>query len=105
MKKTYPDQCLERSEKATEGPWVTNGGSAIIATDVCGQFGISSIRKKKPKRKQDFTFIAHARTDVPELARRLKKACDALKDAYNLQLHPSNLQDIADELESPLEDK
>lgn len=28
MKKTYADQCLERAEKATEGPWVTSGGRA-----------------------------------------------------------------------------
>lgn len=55
--KPYADTCLERASMATEGPW------KVITC----------------KSLEDADFICEARTDVPELARRLKKACEALR--------------------------
>ncbi len=73
--KTYADQCLERAEKATKGPW---------------KAGHSYHFEKNAE------FIAHSRTDVPELARRLKKACDLLGA---LKCGHYDTEWLADELE------
>ena len=88
MKKTYADECLERAEKATEGPWTATSdweawavASLNAHTDVVGTL---SRAYRIPSRKhlgcelRDADFIANARTDVPELARRLKRAIDLL---------------------------
>lgn len=95
--KTYADECLERAEKATEGPWKS---------------GVTYHHEQNAK------FIAHARTDVPELARRLKKACETIRElagclewlngwSKNLGTDPFviNLFKFADELEAMPEEK
>lgn len=110
-KPTYADECLARAEKATEGPWGVNNVSisadkgkrsiAIVTTPVdmtqpvdghgigvedYTLHGVASINAE---------FIAHSRTDIVELATRLKRACEAMRGIYGLNL-------LADELERPL---
>lgn len=46
-------------------------------------------------------FIAHARTDVEELAMRLKEACHALRQFKVASMYNGEL--LADKLEAPLE--
>lgn len=54
------DQIKVRAEKASEGPWVADGSLIGSPYDAVGlAFGI--------KRRNDLSFIAHARTDVPRL--------------------------------------
>lgn len=110
-KKSYADQCLERAEKATVGPWKStwredeNRNKKQIESTSSIVFGKSFILP------HDAEFISHARTDVPELARRLKKACEALaKIAYwksdaNVCCFPEDCYGLIDELEAPLENK
>ena len=80
---TYPDQCLERADKITKGNWKAH-----------------SIGIRGPSTIHDFEFIEHSQIDVPELARRFKKACDFLR-ATGL----ANPTFLAQELEAPLEQK
>jgi len=72
---SYPDQCLERAEKAK------------LRADDYGQV---------------------MKTDVTELARRLKRACDFLRD-YVSGACPDGIRTefttLADELEAPLGEK
>lgn len=108
--KSYADQCLDRAEKATEGPWEAqvslsiqtekemekkrNRVASVRGITVWGKYSAISC-------KDEAEFIAHARTDVPELARRLKKACEIIKE---LKFHDRNfIAKVIDELEAPLE--
>lgn len=90
MTKTYPDESLERAEKATEGPWEASCDTVSVPDQVICY-----------THNNDEEFIAHARTDVPELARRLKRACDFLRfvDGTTTAIN------MAKELEAPLEGK
>lgn len=89
MTKTYADMCLERASKATEGPWgtVTYDGLNVIAKNnglVC-----EVNRQFIPNAR----FIAHSRTDVVELATRLKRACEIIHDEFCSQrCHPYHLE-------------
>lgn len=101
MTKSYADECLERAKKATEGPWSTleegDEVHAISFVEACGDplhIALST------HTEYDADFISHARTDVPELARRLKRACETLR-GYDIHL----FNQILDELEAPLEKK
>lgn len=121
MSKSYPDVCLERAEKAAEGPW-----SFEVEADYEYILGKSF----RPKRMinptgsvidsdeyvldllpGDAEFITHARQDVPELARRLKEACRLLKSAQKLLdaetgVEQNFFNSKADELEAmPEEEK
>lgn len=108
-RRTFADTCLELTEKAIESPWAWEKE----------MFGWKALNAKGRKDKDgeqarviyarndglmgichsDAEFIAASRTLVPELARRLKKACEALRNpgAYSAEL--------ADELEAPLGDE
>lgn len=96
--KSYIDECLERAEKATLGPWVGDEFE-MVATK-------APVLIKGNKRlvwaddyhmnEWDAEFIKHARTDVPELCNRLKTAIEELK---NVRVHPY----IIEKLEAPLE--
>lgn len=73
--KTYADECLERAEGAAEGPWRVTPyeyGFRILEVNGCSDW-------LKLIYEGDAEFIAHARTDVPELSRRLKHACMVLR--------------------------
>lgn len=103
-KPTYADTCLERAEKATEGPWNLVRGKWVCCEIIpAGETSDSIAEYYLPKNGD---FIAHARTDVPELARRLKLACDALRlTGVTLRRHGEYDEatlncKIADELES-----
>lgn len=100
--KTYADECLERSEKATSGPWEQIGGGAV-STRITTPDEVITVRNTN-KPFEDGQFIASARTDVPELAKRLNRAITALKEAAFL-LDNDNLLMLADELDEPLEKK
>ncbi len=113
-KKTYADICLERAERATEGPWdVTSDlpswavASLKAQTDVVGTLNRAyriPFRKNLGCELNDAEFIAHARTDVPELARRLTEACRILRlTSHNKGF--SGLKDLADELEKDIENE
>jgi len=126
---TYSDQCLERASKTTPGPWKYDYGNWEVECDnlesdayrdaVCY---VASIRDGIYDRTNpvdptdDAEFIAHARTDVEELAKRLNKAIYALKviGADNNVSNPCSHQDgsveqyannVVAELEAPLEGK
>lgn len=60
MKKTFPEICLERAEKASPGPW-----EPMHCDYALGGFA-------------DDKFIARARDDVPELCRRLERAIQTI---------------------------
>lgn len=85
-KKSYADICLERAEKASPGPWDESLASEAWLAN--------SINNSK--------FCRHARTDVPELAKKLNKACRVLRDKYYTDLEREVL---AEELEADLEEK
>ncbi len=124
MNRTYIDECLERAEKAfTDPPKLTHKSvqdkcpeckhPSLFDGQCINNFCISYY-PSIPDRTQEKAyseFIAHARTDVPELARRLKKAIAALQGAVaiaavNLDtLSASRYRSLADELEAPLEEK
>jgi hypothetical protein len=106
-KKTYADECLERAEKATIGPWIYDLGNGEVETSehrvtICNRAGnlerkqdvehrygdeipLEVIKLLQADNNDDMEFIAHARTDVPELARRLNEAIRLLKQ---LNCHP-----------------
>ncbi len=116
---TYPDECIERAERATRGPWKLTEKKIDIAflnkpilTTFYGVDGpnafvsFQSIGEAKP----DAEFIAHSRTDVVELAMRLKRACVILKNLNHSVIwdDPEELDEfneLIDELEAPLEKK
>lgn len=115
MTKTYADTCLERASKATEGPWVwatlrqsgqwTYCPALITAADPIRDV-IEADSYTLSLLVTDAEFIAHSRTDVPELARRLNRACETLRAMHFKNLSPNSRFDVlADELEAPLEEK
>jgi len=80
---------------APTAPTITPGATRIIWSD---DYHIN---------EWDAEFCRHARTDVPELARRLKKACEKLREVhYELEHdpyyveHDSSHLKLAEELES-----
>jgi hypothetical protein len=92
---TYADECLERAGKATEGKWEPNNEKLFIE-------GYATLEEQK----NNIEFIAHARTDVPELARRLKLSIQIIRQVANENPELSvGLYILADELEAPLEGK
>ena len=87
---SYADKCLDIAKKATEGPWETYQGSGChykdgvriknylnYDNDIIG----ASIDYRQAGVNTEATaeFIAASREMVPELVRRLKRACDALR--------------------------
>jgi hypothetical protein len=102
MKKTYADICIERADKASKEPWkqYQNGdapwpdgiqdrdGNEVIGSTI-------SYEQTGVYLKENAEFIAKARSDVPELARRLKRAVN-----YMRKLNDPVCNKIADELEA-----
>jgi len=114
VKKTYADECLERAEKATEGPWFLVSDLPTYGVAAHPHLNDPVITKNRlyrvPTRtnfgcsEEDAEFIAHAREDVPELARRLKMACEQLRRAER-DTWERKYGDLADELEAIPEEK
>lgn len=85
--KTYIEQVLERAEAATEGPWSVGESRPhiILPSNNPDEYALAVCEKWRRTSREDYPieanalFIAHARTDVPELALRLKKAIEALR--------------------------
>lgn len=107
--KTYIDECLERAEKATEGPWeaMFTFGSSDLPAAVEGPNRTLIVRIDEACSEQpsdDIRFIARARMDVPELARRLKKAIEALNSQEG-QFGIKLFEKLIRELEAPIGDK
>lgn len=109
MKKSYADICLERANKATEGPWeVVSDLPSWAVASFKGQTDVVSTKNRAYRAPHpnygcelyDAEFIAHSRTDIVELANRLKRAI-----AYLRRLEPPRGTadpTVADELERPL---
>lgn len=101
-KKSYADQCLDRAEKATPGPWVRYHYAAWDGIEDSRRLDIccfsSSDWEADDHIPSNIEFIINARTDVPELARRLKLACEYLR-ACDYRIGNKL---VADELETPL---
>jgi hypothetical protein len=103
MNKTYADQCLERAEKATEAPWRSYD---IFGPDYGEVYGPNVATEKLILGSAaDAEFIAHARTDVPELASRLNYVCAILSQIENalrrdMPVHPDYIKEIRQELEA-----
>lgn len=92
MMTTYADRCLERASRATPGPWKSEecitteydsngpdsnrGASPEYYNCVAYE---NSFSVPDPRAIADAEFIAHARTDVEELAKRLKRACEEIR--------------------------
>lgn len=91
---SYADQCLQRAEKATEGPWTCSDIGSIHSPSG------KPIQTGGPECESETCYanalhIAHGRTDVPELARRLKEAIEALRSECSY-----DFDQIADRLEA-----
>lgn len=113
--KSYPDTCIERAEKATEGPWKNVGDCLITEYDSNGPDGHRGASPEyynctgyeggfpipDNRAVADAEFIAHARTDVPELARRLNTAIRRLRE---LSVKRRD-DEFTDELEAMKEEK
>jgi hypothetical protein len=112
MKKSYVDQCLERASLATEGPWMHIAEEVMNTTVhfVKAQKNSFCISIRTPTTiEPDAEFIAASRTDVVELAQRLKRACEALREAAEpwkgdnqFEYVFDDLMKLASELEAPL---
>lgn len=101
-KQTYADQCIERASLASPKPRKANEclimepdpnghdsyrGGCPVSHD-CLEY-INSLGVAPLQAIFDAQFIAHARTDVEELARRLNVASEAFKGLCEL-LHKDN---------------
>lgn len=82
MKKTFADLCLERAKKATEAPWVGDEFEMVAPNAPVMTPGFKKIvwADDYHMNEWDAEFIAFARTALPELAQRLKKACELLRE-------------------------
>ncbi len=112
--KTYAQICLDRADKATPGPW--EAPEDIFPLIYCDNFqGAIAAGYDTEENRQ---FIAHSRTDVVELAKRLEKAIVALRfyadrgkyanhnteEAINLRIDSGEIaRDMISQLERPLE--
>ncbi len=108
--KTYADECLERAEKANKWPPIVSSYNAEKEYDHYIPEILTGYESDY-KHLADAEFIAHSRTDVPELARRLNRLIKEVKylnellvsidvkDQYDV------LNDLVNELEAPLENK
>jgi len=106
--KTYAQQCLERAEKATPGPWHIGHMNESEGMSIGEEIHLDSA-----------TFIAHSRTDVVELAKRLERAINIVRaitklkprwDDKGLFYKPTDIDPVKqiatealEELERPLE--
>lgn len=114
--KTYAEMCIERAEKATPGPWVSGEFIGRVETEYqpdCCEFyncrlivdlNYSSLCRSQDMEAFNCRFIAHAREDVPELANRLKKACDSLAILEGvirrkMPVHEDWVKELREELE------
>jgi hypothetical protein len=115
MTKSYADQCLERAEKATEGPFYgrieeiyVGAYRKTVWAIYRGSWERDGYQNKAPIAwfENHGDAISFLRTDVPELARRLKKACEFIIGAgyYDKQTMYAGKR-LLDELEAMPEDK
>ena len=102
---TILDQCKEKIEKATPGPWQTSwfgteencsGMGKLIG--IAPTFGCDFEKKTEAEAFQDIEFIAFSRTVMPILVERLEKAIQAIR-----KLESDGAPMFADELEAPID--
>lgn len=112
MTKTYAQQCLERANEASPGPWGPHESGHYFEDGPWQEIVCIPLKKTICKRTHgtliDMEFIQHARMDVVELAKRLDTALRVLKLtlAQNHDLDPEELrecEEFIEELERPLE--
>lgn len=95
---TLAEYALKLSNKASQGPWLIEhhkGAGNIFRLD-----NPTSASEFIATMESNKEFISASRTLVPELARRLQKACRILRNSGNFILG-----NLADDLEKPLEGK
>lgn len=90
------DAIAERCEEATSGPWTTfHPKLRYCANDVCADRGhgdepfvLAQMNRHMDKWKDDAEFIAHARSDIPDLLAFAREAKAAL-EFYEFQKGPN----------------
>lgn len=101
MKKTYADLCLERAEKATEGPWKNfNANDGMFIENETHRVASTTVSYNS---YLDGEFIANARTDVPELAKRLNEATEELRRLNEWLVEYKGIKDQYDTIDSLVE--
>lgn len=73
----------ERVEKATDGPWIYVPISDRLEYFIGGEGGNEAIAVEV-FTKEDATFIAHARTDIPKLLAEIERLRGKLDEANSL---------------------
>jgi|SRR6478672_10578211 len=109
-KKTFADECLAIANAATPGPWYwrPTSDTRFVSDKYFQNIRLTSKTEDRvfmadSGLNSDAEFISESRTMVPELAKRLKKACAWLRTNCG-KYGDEYLNQIADELEKPLED-
>ncbi|MVB11163.1 hypothetical protein CAFE_18700 [Caprobacter fermentans] len=100
MDAKYLAEIKAREQAATPGPWVSIFDlKDFTVYDMSGEKGviIAKLRNSKYKYKQpDADFIAHARTDMPELIAEVERLTDQHKcDVHNLSAMKTTLDQQA----------
>lgn len=64
----------ERCEKATKGPWKHTNINSVHGPKslVCQDYDAED-EKEEERQDNDFRFIAHARTDIPDLIAEIER--------------------------------
>lgn len=99
---TYIEECLQRAREATKGPWIVaqmEDRTYIESTANIPDSDSNVLVDEHYLTELDAEFIAHARTDVPELVSRLKRAIEVLRLIKETNGY---YEDVADELEAPM---
>lgn len=86
-------EALARAENATPGPWITRGVSVRYGGD--GVTSISQPLANVYDREADAEFIAHAREDLPVLARAVQTLVAELGAAWQEKEHPFDASEMA----------
>lgn len=111
MKKyTYADLCLDIAEKATQSPWepcIGSGNSEMTALSHQEQEGSGTefvcdflpdwALGQSPRKEHNMWFVMQSRLMVPELANRLKRAIEALREVDGYGKLADELEDIQEE--------
>ena len=82
------DQIEARADAATEGPWekrTVNGWGMVVSYSTDAMIQLVAEFRHKERDLNDAEFIAHARTDVPELVEAVRRRDAALRAVLDLE--------------------
>lgn len=97
----YTDECLKRVSEASEGHWHWHG-ERIFTRATYGDVHLDGLGGRQ-WNEADKTLIARAKIDIVELASRLNKACEIIRElqkVFNISVHNTSLK----RLEAPMEE-